>query len=83
MPLKDGHLTKMKSNCLSAVLWSLFDSLRESYRNHFFLCVFLFITFNKDTKKKQAEVFTFIIILNNNNNFFRVGHKGRRTPEEK
>ena len=67
MPFKDGHPnpTKTKSNCLCLPFFG-----------HFFLCFFVHY-FNKDTKKKQAEVFTFIVVLNI---LLRLGHKGRRTP---
>ena len=85
MPLKDGdpNPAKTKSNCLCLPFWSLFDSLRESCRNHFFLCVCVCVCFFslfliKIQKKNEAEVFAFIVVLNN---LLRLGHKGWRTPK--
>ena len=79
MPLKDGHLTKTKSNCLCLPFFGHFLTPLERVTATTSSCLLFFsIIFNKDTKKKkQAEVLTFIIVLNN---LLRLGHKGRRTP---
>ena len=81
MPLKDGdpNPTKTKSNCLCLPFFRHFLTPLERVTATTSSCaLFFFIIFNKDyTKKKQAEVFTFIIVLNN---LLRLGYKGRRTP---
>ena len=86
MPLKDGdpNPTKTKSNCLCLPFFGYFLTPLERVAATTSSCVCVcvcvcvfFIIFNKDTKKNEAEVFTFIIVLNN---LLRLGHKGRRTP---
>ena len=77
MPLKDGHLTKTKSNCLCLPFFGHFLTPLERVTATTSSCVFFFSVFLIKIQKKQAEVFTFIIVLNN---LLRLGHKGRRTP---
>ena len=78
MPLKDGHLTKTKSNCLCLPFLGHFLTPLERVTATTSSCVLIFPLFLiKIQKKKQAEVLTFIIVLNN---LLRLGHKGRRTP---
>lgn len=73
----DTNPSKTKSNCLCLPFFGHFLTPLERVTATTSSCVFFFSIFNKDTKKKQAEVFTFIIVLNN---LLRLGHKGRRTP---
>ena len=78
MPLKDGHLTKTKSNCLCLPFLGHFLTPLERVTATTSSCLLFFPLFLiKIQKKKQAEVLTFIIVLNN---LLRLGHKGRRTP---
>ena len=79
MPLKDGHLTKTKSNCLCLPFFGHFLTPLERVTATTSSCLLFFPLFliKIQKKKKQAEVLTFIIVLNN---LLRLGHKGRRTP---